>query len=94
MTMQGAFVSQPLDITPKLLGLDIETVFIAASFIIGGGLFNHALPGAVIGLAAGALWHRIVSTHVRGFAIHAAYWLFGGFRLSRTPPSSSRRFVG
>lgn len=77
-------MSQPLDIRPKLLGLDAEVVLLAACFAITGGMLDHVLIGIILGVIATALWHRASTANVRGFAIHGAYWLFGTFRLSRT----------
>lgn len=63
-------MSQPLDIRPKLLGLDAEVVLLAACFAITGGMLDHVLIGIILGVIATALWHRASTANVRGFAIH------------------------
>lgn len=89
-----AQVSQPLEIRPHFLGIDAVLIVIAVSFAVVGGVFDHALAGGAAGVACAFAWHRISAGKPRGFAIHAAYWTFGGFALRRTPPSSRRKFVG
>ncbi|WP_443743834.1 type IV conjugative transfer system protein TraL [Sutterella sp.] len=93
MSPESVQVPKSLEIQPRFLLWDAETVILVTTFLVFGGIVNHPLIGGAIGCALSALWARFTQTKARSYALHLAYWHLNAVRLHSSPPSFRRHLT-
>lgn len=86
-------VPKSLEIQPRFLLWDAETVILVTTFLVFGGIIDHPLIGGGIGCLLSALWARFSQAKAKSYALHLAYWHLNVVRLETAPPSFKRHLT-